>query len=138
MKHRWLVIIGLLALVGLVLVACGDDVNVGSDEWVLQSYGDANNPGVMPDDAEATLAFDPTEGRVSGVAFCNRYFGPYELDGNNLSFEMLAQTEMACMGPNMMEAESAYLKALGAAETVEVDGDTLRITYDGGVLVFSK
>jgi len=72
-------------------------------------------------DAEATLGF--AEGQVSGIAFCNRFFGPYELDGDALSFGMLGSTMMACQD---MEREGEY-----ADNLVLTDAD------GNAVLVFS-
>jgi heat shock protein HslJ len=100
--------------------------------WTLVSIGEqAALPG-----REITAGF--TEGRVSGSAGCNHYFAGYELDGDALTISPVGMTEMMCMGPSgVMEQEGAFAAALGAAQSVRIDGDTLEIVYDEGSLIFN-
>lgn len=90
--------------------------------WILQGGG-----------AEITAQFDGT--RVAGKAGCNRYFGGYSLNGSALMFKGMGSTRMAC-AEAIMQAEQAFLKALAAATSYTVNGNTLTIAYDGGTLVF--
>jgi len=110
--------------------AAGTEIDLDGTAWtVIEMNGEAT-----PADAEATLDF--AVGQVSGIAFCNRFFGPYEEDGTTLSFGMLGSTMMAC--PDM-EYESEYLEALGTATGYRVEADYLVLTdADGNAgLIFS-
>lgn len=57
-----------------------------------------------------TVHFD---GKVEGTTGCNRFTGTVELDAGVMQFGPLAVTEMACLEPERMEREAAWLKALG-------------------------
>lgn len=103
--------------------------------WTLVSYGSLSEPTPVLDGTAITLTIDALG--VSGSAGCNRYFGGYAYAENTISFAALGSTRMAC-APEIMEQESAYLAALGSAETFEIAGDTLRIVYAQGVLTFVK
>jgi heat shock protein HslJ len=115
------------------LAACrGDDsarVYDNPDQiWTLKSMGGAAFP------VTATLTF-PKSGEIAGQAPCNRYFGA--LNAHYPSFETgpIGSTRMAC--PDM-DAEPAFLVALEAATTAQVDGDTLTLSNtDGLEMVFT-
>jgi heat shock protein HslJ len=71
----------------------------------------------VPKDARATLSLY-ADGRAVGRAGCNNYTGSYSRDGaTGISFGPIASTKMAC-APEVMDFESAYLAALGAATQV--------------------
>ena len=137
----WMLILTLSALVAgcaplrtALADSDGDTTATGIDlvdtTWTLiKIYGEA-----VSADAEATLDF-ATE-QISGIAFCNRFFGPYEQDNDALSFGMLGSTMMAC--PDM-EHEGEYLAALGTVAGYRMDADNLVLTDADGnaVLVFS-
>ena len=110
--------------------AAGTEIDLDGTAWtVIEMNGEAT-----PSDAEATLDF--AEGQVSGIAFCNRFFGPYEQDGTALSFGMLGSTMMAC--PDM-EHEGEYLEALAMVAGYHMDENDLVLTSPNSdaVLVFS-
>lgn len=74
--------------------------------------------------AELTFGDD---GRVSGRATVNRVFGPYEIDGDVISFGALGTTMMA--GPqDAMDQEQLLLQALGRTLTVVVAPGGVPIT----------
>ncbi|HXV58295.1 MAG TPA: META domain-containing protein [Gaiellaceae bacterium] len=124
-----------VARLGLVLVlalslplACGgddeaDDPPLEGTEWTLVSGVDA------PEDAPPTLLLE--EGRASGFGGCNRFTGGYELDGDSISFQQLASTQMACEEPQAA-AEDAYLPALEGADGWAVEGGELVLSTGGG------
>ena len=89
----------------------------------------------LPDGAAATLTVDG--GTVSGVGPCNSYRGSIQVDGSSVTIGSLAETMMACDQP-LMDAQDAFTAALRAAETAEVDGDTLVLTgADDTTLTFT-
>lgn len=121
-------------LQGYQLVAI---VELEGTEWVLVSYGDPNNPGSVLEDNAVTAVFDGVEGKVSGSAGCNRYFGGSEVSGSELSISTIGSTMMAC-DEELMEQEQLYLTALQAAESYQVEGSLLLVFYSGSqVLTFA-
>ena len=102
--------------------------------WYLHQYGDATTPTDLPPTVEVTLAF--ADGRAGGLAACNNYSGEYSVDGGSLTVGPIAMTEMACLEQEKMIIESLYGRSLQEAQSFVLDGDTLRISYPDGVLVF--
>ena len=106
--------------------------------WTLVSYGDPNDPQAVLEGSEITAEFDSAEGRVSGSAGCNSYFGAYEVDGDRLTVGPVGSTEMYCMDPeNVMDQETAYLAALQSAASYQIVGDQLRIASEDGATVLT-
>jgi len=88
-------------------------VSLESTRWVLESYGNADNP--------------------------HSYFASYEIDGQDITIDSIGATEMACLEPEgVMDQETLYLSALGQAERFLIEDGTLKIFYsDDQVLTFS-
>ncbi len=131
---------GMLVILALpvLLAGCGKSepsASLDGTEWVLASLN-----GSSPlEGTEITLAFD--DGEASGSAGCNSYFGPYTVEGmDGLTFQGLANTEMACLEPEgIMEQETEYLQTLRAATRFTVTDGQLEILADGGgVLVYRR
>jgi len=92
-----------------------------SGEWVIEDIGG----GGVIDDTQASLAFS-VDGRVSGLATCNRIIGSYELSGEStptggdLALGELGTTMMAC--PEALENQERKLLALlGGVERFDID-----------------
>lgn len=121
------------------LIYIPGDTPLTGTTWRLVSYGDPDNPTAVETGTSVTAVFSPetdNSGTVVGNATCNNYNTSYTLDGNSITFSPIATTRMACaVGA---EQESSYLAALGAAQTYEIVGTNLQITYDGGVLNYSS
>ncbi len=97
--------------------------------WVLQAGLDVDGwEAVAPD---ATFEAET----VSGSTGCNRYNGPYTVDGDTLEIGVLATTRMAC-APPADAVELAYLAAFEqvAAWSTE-DGELVLMDADGGELL---
>ena len=102
----------------LVLVSfaagCGGDssgagANVSALEgtpWVLAQGVDGLT---VPTGVALSAMFE--KGTVSGSAGCNRFTGPYTVDGEALDVGLIATTNMAC-APPLDAVERAYLAAL--------------------------
>lgn len=106
--------------------------------WRLVAYGDPEDPTSLEEGTAVTAVFNSetdNNGTVSGNATCNNYSTSYTLDGSSISFGPVAGTMMMC--PIGADQEAAFLAALGTAQTYEIAGSNLFITYDGGVLHFS-
>jgi heat shock protein HslJ len=112
----------------LILAACTSSSQGGVGEltasgWNLSQLMD--QPLVSGSSITAQFTSD---GKVSGSSGCNRYSGTYKTTGNNIEFSSpLAATMMACE-QELMDQESAYLKALGEVKTFKVAGDTLTLS----------
>jgi heat shock protein HslJ len=92
---------------------------------VLQSSSIDELVADAPADARVDVVF--SAGEIAGQSACNRYGGPYEVDGSSISFGDLFSTNMACE-QSLMDIESAYLSALGDVDAYEVSADELVLT----------
>ncbi len=104
--------------------------------WSLVSLPNAAGETVnaLPG-SEVTIEFQ--DGGYSGNASCNRYFGSYELDGNNISLGMAGSTEMFCSPEELMSQESSYLAALGQVSQFQLNGDQLTLADQDGNIVLT-
>lgn len=65
------------------------------------------------------------EGRISGNASCNNFFGSFETDGSfRLKFSKMGSTMMAC---NDMSLERAFLQNLEVIDNFTLTKDTLSL-----------
>jgi heat shock protein HslJ len=97
-------------------------------EWQLVGFaGGSLPPRVTMDLREA--------GQASGQAPCNRWFGAVEGKLPEFRIGQAGATRMAC--PDL-EAEGAFLTALGKITTAALDGDKLVLTgADGARMEFA-
>lgn len=72
--------------------------------------------------------------RVNGGNPCNKLFGSYRIDGDQLRLGPLGITQMSC-GSSDRTQQSAYGSALGATTTVRRDGPTLTLLGSTGAAV---
>ncbi|WP_276497513.1 META domain-containing protein [Pontibacter litorisediminis] len=79
----------------------------------------------------AFIRFEEGKTRVHGFTGCNRFFGRYELDGQNLKLSNLGSTRMAC--PDM-DQENKLLDVLSRVDSYRIAGDLLTL-YAGGTAV---
>ena len=130
MKRKQII---LLTLAATLLSACG---SLGADSltgksWKLITIGDSSPVA----GSTLTLAFE--SGQASGHSGCNSFGGTYQVNGNELQFEQMMSTLMACANQSLMEQESTYMKFLGDANHFEfVDGQLHIYRPDGDALIF--
>lgn len=72
------------------------------------------------------------EGKVEGTTGCNRFTGTADLDAGWMQLRPLAVTEMACVEPERMEREAAWLTALGEARGFVVSPEGLWLMREDG------
>jgi uncharacterized lipoprotein YbaY/uncharacterized membrane protein/membrane-bound inhibitor of C-type lysozyme len=97
-------------------------------------------PGESPDAVDREPAYTIEFGadlRYGGRVHCNRYMGAYELpEPGRIVMSAGAATLAACPEPSI---GGEYLRAVAAAMSYEIDGETLRLRFaDGGVLTFTR
>ncbi len=131
----------LVAILALALTACADPGEEGSSDptanaWVLEA-GTVDGVDIpVIADRPITLVFDTEAGTVSGTSACNQYFAAYTLSGSELTFEDAGSTMMACEPPEVMDAEAAYLEALGLVELFTIEDGQLNLSGVDTDLVF--
>lgn len=138
-KYAILLMVVAAALILSITGCSGSTANKLEDvKWVLESYGDRDNPKNVIEGTEVTATFNSEDDRVTGSAGCNQYFGGYEIK-DGLSVGMLANTEMWCGEPEgRMDQETEYLKILQAAESYTVKGSILTIDCGDNVLIYTS
>ena len=98
-------------------------------DWRVASVA-GGPPGPVPPGVR--LAFG-TDGRLTGNLGCNDVFGPYEVEGERLSFGPIALTARACFAPAPFEGPVAdalprtrrYRTAAGGVELLDEAGTVL-------------
>jgi len=105
-------------------------------EWVLQSLGTKDSEVPVIDGSSVTLTLG-SDGTASGSAGCNSFGGSYTITGDQISFDEIVSTLMACVDDAVMEQERQYLEALQSAGTYLVTADALTIEYNSGEGVLS-
>lgn len=97
--------------------------------WVVQTLDGSAFPSA------ATLRFSQ-DGRVSGKAPCNRYFGAVKFAGSDLSIGPLGSTRMAC---EALDEETRYLLALASMTELKLSRDQLILRdASGREITFKK
>lgn len=121
----------------IVATACGDvsptadngpDLDFGPDTWVLVDGSSDGSTIEAPEGFRIDLRRQESFDDIAGTAACNQYFGSVFIDGSSVLFTDLGQTEMACSPQTAMDAEAAYLAALGRVTAGTRTSDTLTLT----------
>lgn len=136
-------IVILIAVLTVVMILSFTGCNGSSSDtledvkWMLESYGNRDNPQDVLEGTEITATFNSEDDRVTGSAGCNTYFGGYEIK-DGLSIGMLANTEMWCGEPEgRMDQETEYLKILQTAKSYTIKGSQLTINCGDNELVYT-
>lgn len=79
-----------------------------------------------------SISFDKKNGRISGKAGCNRYFGKVSFDQQRIFISGVGSTQMACTD---MEIESLYLKHLAVVNRYQLSGNNLQLFRDQELLL---
>jgi len=92
--------------------------------WQIE---DIDKAGIV-DRSMITLQFADAEG-TAGSTGCNRYFGSFSLEGEQLIFSQLGSTRRACI-PALMDQERRFLEALQGIASYSVDDRELLLLFD--------
>jgi heat shock protein HslJ len=101
-----------------------DPVPFEGTPWVLASGAEVDGW----EEFAPTARFEG--GTASGSTGCNRYTGPYTLDGDTLELGAIASTRMAC-APRADAVEREFLAALERVDHWRFDADGLVLLDDG-------
>ena len=94
--------------------------------WKLENYNNGRNALVSPiSDSNITLRAT-IDGQINGFAGCNTYRGSWEENNEEFILSPLATTRKLCNSPqNIMEQETAFLKAIGQVVSHDIHDTTL-------------
>lgn len=95
--------------------------------WQLVSIAGEPVPETSIEQKAHILFLD--DGRVSGFSGCNQYIGDYQVTGENLLFDSMSSTLMAC--PNN-QTEGMLFAAFAKTVGVNLDGIELRLLGEAG------
>ncbi len=111
------------------------DKTLGGTSWKVTGYNNGQQAVISPlEGTEITLDFSQ-DGKVSGMAGCNRYTASYSVDGQSIVIGPAASTKMMCLEPaGVMEQESAFLQVLSTAATFRLEGDQLELRSGDGAI----
>lgn len=119
----------------LCLSACQSSPNNDNDKsiapsagltgitWRLTRFVTAD----IPTSGQTNLMLTRDAGRISGSAGCNRYFGSYQRQGQQLRFSQIGATKMQCM--NMTE-ENHFFKAIQQVNRFRIENHRLTLFHD--------
>jgi heat shock protein HslJ len=70
--------------------------------------------------------------RLTGFGGCNRMFGGYSLDGDQLKFDQIGATKMACLDPSRMRLEQSYFDMLSRVARWKITDNRLALLDTAG------
>ena len=82
------------------------------------------------DKREIHIVLHSENQRVAGFSGCNQMMGSYVLNGEQIKFDQMGGTLMACV-PDMA-LEQKFMAIFPQAERWKIDGETLRLLNAGG------
>jgi len=104
--------------------------------WTLDSLYTADAVSSVISGSTITAVFGE-DGRVSGSAGCNNYFGSYTVTGSSLSTSSIGSTKMYCQGTGIMQQENTYLASLGRTAGFTISGNRLSLADANGTTLLS-
>jgi putative lipoprotein len=129
-----------LLIICLAISACTAK-NEGSStsligSWKLTSYSRADVLTPAVTDTEAGLTFKD-DGTVTGNSGCNGLGGNYKVEGDQVTFDQIVSTLMACDDARMTQ-EGAFHQVLTDTATFKIEGNTLTLANNDFVLVLAR
>lgn len=115
----------------VLLSACATQNSAAPVEdvtWRLTQVGSTT----VRSDNPPTLRLSRTDKRATGNLGCNRFSGPYELEGETIRFQQLLSTKMACP---QLPLETEYTRALEAARSWKIVAGNLELYDQNGPLL---
>ncbi|MEM7032587.1 MAG: META domain-containing protein [Chloroflexota bacterium] len=111
-------------------------VKIEDTSWQLQGFSSGDVWLEILPNTEIMVEF--ADGRISGSAGCNRFFGAYTLTDDEFSVGDLGSTRRAC-AEDIMQQERTFFGLLRDAQRVSLEGKTLMIHASGtSSLIFDR
>jgi len=107
-------------------------------QWRLTQLGDQVVSHAAGDSGGANavgLQLQAQNLRVTGFGGCNRMFGGYSLDGDQLKFGQVGATKMACLDESRMRLEQGYFDMLSRVARWKITGSTLTLLDNEGTIL---
>ena len=101
--------------------------------WIWMSAASGTQAVTVPSGNKFVLSFGE-DNHVNSTTDCNIMNGSSKVEGNKLTFGPMAMTMMYCDGSQ----EGVYASLLSKVSSYAVNGTTLTLTLDNGVMVFVK
>ena len=118
----------------MMMAACGSagqDKKLEGTTWKLAKMEAIPAAAVGKEADFFTLEFNAADTMVAGRTNCNRFFGPYILNGKSLKFGNLGMTRMAC--PDL-QYETSFVEMLSKVNGFEIKGSDLKLLDGDRVL----
>ena len=100
-------------------------------QWNLAQLGDQVISGSEGANAVG-LKLDAQNPRVTGFGGCNRMFGGYLLKGDELKFDQVGATKMACLDQSRMRLEQSYFDMLSRVARWKITDSNLTLLDTAG------
>ena len=100
-------------------------------QWKLEQMEGIPAEAITREADFFTLTFNAADTMVNGRTNCNRFFGRYALNGNELEFDNMGMTRMAC--PDGAD-EAAFTAAIESTTHYEMDGPMLLLLSNGDLI----
>lgn len=125
-----------LFVICLAVSACAsrEDTVPLIGSWRLTAYGPASSPIPAVPDVDAILIFGE-DGSLTGSTGCNQLGGEYTVTGDQITFDAIVSTLIACPDLQMAQ-EDVILQVLTDTASFNIEGNTLTIMDNGMLLVF--
>lgn len=156
-----IILVGIIGLLYPITTTEDEGKHVNTDlilyqQWTLQTLTINGQDVTLSDQTSITIQFDD-ENNAKGSGGCNSFSGEYQIVGDyeikattidgiekdgvggELTFDAIAQTEMACQEDNIMDQETQFFALLNQVESFEVMPNTLKMVNedDQTILRFS-
>jgi|SRR5689334_9661248 len=112
-------------------VAAAAAVPLVNTNWRLTNLGDRVIENATGGSAPG-LQLQPQNMRLTGFAGCNRMFGGYLLNADELKFDQVGATKMACLDESRMRLEQQYFQMLSLVARWKIKGSSLELLDSGG------
>lgn len=103
-----------------------DSISIISGAWI--------DPSAHTGSEQQTFVQFHADGKVSGFAGCNRFFGTFVATDSTLDTGPLATTRMACPDA-IMQQEMAFLSEIRDATTYRIAGHRMTLEATNGVVL---
>ena len=112
-------------------VAAAAGVPLVNTNWQLTQLGDQVVNGLAGGNPPS-FQLQAENPRITGFAGCNRLFGGYLLNGEELKFDQIGATKMACLDETRMRLEQQYFDMLSRVAGWKITDSTLELSDAGG------